>query len=84
MAEIAGCSLRNYQNIELGKTQPGYSILKNIIKNLPADPRELFTDDNNAHDSAVERVKLMLNRCSDEQLNLAQRLLQSIIDLWPK
>ena len=25
MAEIADCSLRNYQNIELGITQPGYN-----------------------------------------------------------
>ena len=31
MAEIAHCSLRNYQNIESGKTQPGYGILYNIV-----------------------------------------------------
>ena len=35
MAEIADCSLRNYQNIELGITQPGYNILRNIVHNLP-------------------------------------------------
>ena len=36
MAEIAHCSLRNYQNIESGKTQPGYGILYNIVHLLNA------------------------------------------------
>lgn len=42
MAEIAHCSLRNYQNIESGKTQPGYGILYNIVHGLPLNPRDLF------------------------------------------
>lgn len=43
MANAAECSLRNYQNYEYGKSQPTYSILSHIIRNLPADPRELLS-----------------------------------------
>ena len=37
MANAAECSLRNYQNYEYGKSQPTYSILSHIIRNLPAN-----------------------------------------------
>lgn len=63
MANAAECSLRNYQNYEYGKSQPTYSILSHIIRNLPADPRELFErsicdeDDKRPYQPAAEQMQ---------------------------
>ena len=62
MAEIADCSLRHYQNIELGITQPGYNILRNIVHNLPLDPRELFVtvSESDERSAKTERIKSII------------------------
>ncbi len=85
MAEIAGCSLRNYQNIEAGKTQPGHQILSNIVRNLPADPRELFEmDSNEENDAATEHIKRLLHKCNSTQMELVLKVIQNILETWPK
>lgn len=38
MAAAAECSLRNYQNYEYGKSQPGYIILSHIIQQPSSRP----------------------------------------------
>lgn len=84
MADIAGCSLRNYQKIESGETQPGYVILCNIVKNLSVDPKELFYDNHN-DENASERthIELLLKNCSGNQLKMISKIIHNIIDLWP-
>ncbi len=85
MAEIASCSLRNYQNIESGKTQPGYHILNSIVCNLPADPRELFCviklDEG---DVMMEHITRLLLKCNSDQRKLTYKFLQSVLEAWPK
>ena len=69
-AAAAECSLRNYQNNEYGKSQPGYVILSHIIRNLPADPRE--------------HINRLLDKCNGDQLRLTLKLVQGVLDEWPK
>ena len=73
MAEIADCSLRNYQNIELGITQPGY--------NLPLDPRELFVTvpESDERSAKTERIKFILSLCSDWQLHYLCSMAEELI-----
>lgn len=77
MANAAECSLRNYQNYEYGKSQPTYSILSHIIRNLPADPRELFEcsicDED---DTTRDRINRLPNKCNKDQIKLILRLAQ--------
>lgn len=81
MAEIADCSLRNYQNIELGITQPGYNILRNIVHNLPLDPRELFVTvpESDERSAKTERIKFILSLCSDWQLHYLCSMAEKLI-----
>ena len=85
MACMAECSLRNYQNYEHGKSQPSYSILNNLIRNLPADPRELFECDIYDVDNATRNhINHLLSSCSSRQLQLTLKIIQGIVDEWPK
>ncbi len=85
MASAAECSLRNYQNYEYGKSQPSYSILSHIVRNLPADPRELFECGvYDADEATRDHINRLLNRRSGDQLRLALKLIQDILDEWPK
>ena len=84
MANAAECSLRNYQNYEYGKSQPTYSILSHIIRNLPADPRELFERSIcDEDDTTRDRINRLLNKCNKDQLKLILRLAQDVLDEWP-
>lgn len=71
MAEIAHCSLRNYQNIESGKTQPGYGILYNIVHGLPLNPRDLFalTLQNDARAEKTQKLLFLSTQLNDSQLS---------------
>ena len=85
MAEAIGCSLRNYQNIEAGNSQPGYQLLSNIVHNLQVDPRELFEAPNkDRNDLRIEEIKNLLYCCSSEQLALTHKIVQQILETWPK
>ena len=58
MAELAECSLRNYQNIEAGISQPSYRTLNNMVKNLKLAPCELFLNKEALeYDSTICEIK---------------------------
>ena len=85
MAAAAECSLRNYQNYEYGKTQPGYIILSHIVRNLPADPRELFESGiYDVNDTTREHINRLLDKCNGDQLRLTLKLVQGVLDEWPE
>ena len=84
-AEYLGMSTRNYQNYEYGKSQPGYVILSHIIRNLPADPRELFESGiYDVNDTTREHINRLLDKCNGDQLRLTLKLVQGVLDEWPK
>ena len=77
--------MRNYQNYEYGKSQPGYVILSHIIRNLPADPRELFESGiYDVNDTTREHINRLLDKCNGDQLRLTLKLVQGVLDEWPK
>ena len=83
MAELADCSLRNYQNIESGESQPGYGILQNVIQNMPLDPRELFPAEpaDGGEAETLERIGYLLTCCSQAQLRFVCTMLEELVKL---
>jgi transcriptional regulator with XRE-family HTH domain len=84
MAELADCSLRNYQNIESGESQPGYGILQNVIQNIPLDPRELFAAEPVIEENpeVLERISYLLTQCNEVQLQLICTIIEGVIRAW--
>lgn len=84
MAEIADCSLRNYQKIESGESQPGYNILRNLVRNLPLDSRELFMQlpIPNERAAYIERIDCLLARCSQPQLDFILVTVEKLLKVW--
>ena len=85
MAAAAECIVRNYQNYEDGKSHPVDIIWSHISLNLPADPRELFESSvYDVNDTTREHINRLLDKCNGDQLRLTLKLVQGILDEWPK
>lgn len=85
MAELAECSLRNYQNIEAGISQPSYRTLNNMVKNLKLAPCELFLNKKALeYDSTICEIAVLARTCSKEQRNVMLKIIKDVMEVWPK
>ena len=71
MAELAECSLRNYQN--------------NMVKNLKLAPCELFLNKEALeYDSTICEIAVLARTCSKEQRNVMLKIIKDVMEVWPK
>lgn len=85
MAELAECSLRNYQNIEAGVSQPSYNTLSKLVKNLRLAPCELFLNKESLkYDSTICEIAVLTRMCSKEQRVLILKIIKDVIESWPE
>ena len=67
VADKCDTDVRTIINIEMGRGNPKFKTLFNVVRALKIDARELFDDGPRSDSPSVRRVYLLINECSEKE-----------------
>ena len=79
VASIAEVDVRTVLNIENYKGNPKMQKLFLLIRSLHIDPNIVFYPEKSASSTEPERIKALLEQCSDEELSKMIPIIESVI-----
>lgn len=80
LSEQTGVSLRHIANIEKGRMNPSYEILRLLIRRLGVSTEILFYPDCSEQDAELLKLVGKYNACSDEDRQILLRTLNCLSD----
>lgn len=71
---------RTLQNIETGKGNPSMEKLYPLVRFLKIDPQEIFYPDIVRQSPSLERLRMILSDCSDEEAETLIPVVLAVLD----